>query len=216
MTTALPSSPRPSLPLTAVRDFIQSREHDGLLLQLLRAQFDPIPAKAMMHHRLPMNSWRHDQIDGAQFHTDLTEAIEAGATAKSAPQHLRPALAILRRFGFESRSGKRVDGILMESPTLGLRGKADLIGRIHGLPALVEIKTVHEIPADYALLEHSIQAAMLFALAWGRPPRPMQDRVAILYVTSTHPHRAFLREVQLPRRFFHVGSQIAAHLLGKN
>lgn len=216
MPSTLPLSPRPTLPLTALRRFIQSREDDGLLLKLLRTQFDPIPARAMLRHRLPMGHWQEGQVDGAAFHAELIDAVERGVAPEVAPLSLRPALRILHRFHFKPLPEIQADKLLLENPSMGVRGIADLIGRIRGQPALVEIKTIHEIPADYAFLEHSIQAAMLFGLAWDRTPRPDSDRVAILYVESTRPHRAFLQEVQLPRRFMNVGSRLADHLRGRN
>jgi hypothetical protein len=218
MTTARSYFPDflPTVPLTDLRRFIQNREDDRLLLKLLRTEFDSIPAQAMLRHRMPAGCWKDGQVDGAEFHAELIDAVERGLAAEVAPAALRPALHILRRFRFEPLPEIQADNLLLDSPSIGVRGKADLIGRLHGQPALVEIKTIHDIPSDYAFLEHSIQASLLFALAWDRPPRPMQDRVAILYVASTSPHRAFLRDVQLPRRFFHVGSRLAAHLLGRN
>jgi hypothetical protein len=216
MSPALPFSRPPTVPLTTLRRFIQSREDDGLLLKLLRTQFDPIPAQAMLRHRLPVGHWHEGQVDGADFHARLIEAVERGVVPHSAPASLRPALRILHRFHFSPLPEIQADDLLFDSPSMGVRGKADLIGHIQGQPALVEIKTVHTIPSDYAHLEHSIQAAMLFGLAWDRAPRPGLDRVSILYVESARPHRAFLQEVQLPRRFMNVGSRLAAHLLGRN
>ncbi len=216
MTTALPSHTTSTVSITKVRDFIQDRANDARLLQILESEFDPIPAAAMLRHRVPLNSWREDHLDGTAFHAALVRAVDRRISASDAPRQLRPALRILDRFGFAPLPEIDVDDLLVESPALGVRGKLDLVGHFNGQPALVEIKTVHRIPHDYAHLEHAVQASLLFSLAWDRAPRPGHDRVVVLYVESTAPHAAFLRAVQLPHRFINVGSRIAAHLLRRN
>lgn len=215
MTTALPSKTATTVSLTQIRAFIQDRKSDHRLLQILMAHFDAVPAAAMLRHRVPMNSWRDDQVDGASFHADLIRAVDRRIPTAKASRHLRPALRILDRFGFEPLPEIDVDDLVIESASLGIRGKLDLMGHLRGRPAVVEIKTMHRIPDTFAHLEHAVQASLLFALAWDRAPKKDVDRVAILYVESVAPHRAFLLEVQQPHQFIHVGSRIAAHLIGR-
>lgn len=215
MTTALHSKKASTVSLTQIRAFIQGRKSDHRLLQILKAHFDAVPAAAMLRHRVPVNAWRDDQVDGAAFHADLIRAVDRRIPAAKASRHLRPALRILDRFGFEPLPEIDVGDLLIESASLGIRGKLDLMGHLRGHPAVVEIKTMHRIPDTFAHLEHAVQASLLFALAWDRAPKKDTDRVAVLYVESTAPHRAFLLEIQRPHKFINVGSQIAAHLLGR-
>jgi hypothetical protein len=95
MTTARSYFPDflPTVPLTDLRRFIQNREDDRLLLKLLRTEFDSIPAQAMLRHRMPAGCWKDGQVDGAEFHAELIDAVERGLAAEVAPAALRPCIS---------------------------------------------------------------------------------------------------------------------------
>lgn len=199
--------------LTSLRHCIQNRKHDGALASILHRHFDPIPATAMLRHRVPQNSWRDGQLDGTQFHAELTAAVKARMPVSHAPEHLRPALTLLKRYHFSPLPEIPVDEVTFDDPKTGLRGKADLAGWAAGdREALIEIKTTHDIPDKYPYFEHSIQAAALYALLWGHAPEPRNHFVRILYVSSTAPHDAYLLAVQMPHVFCRVAADLAAHL----
>jgi len=206
------TAPTP-ISLTSLRRAIHDRKHDGALADILQRHFDPIPAGAMRRHRMPRNKWREAQIDGTEFHEELTAAVKAGTSPANAPKHLRPALSLLERYQFIPMPEVSVDELLLDDPQTGLRGKADLAGWAAGdREALIEIKTTHDIPTDYPYLEHSVQAAALYPLVWGHAPEPRNHFVRVLYVSSTAPHRAYLLEVQMPHVFCRVAADLATHL----
>ena len=206
------TAPTPTTSMTSLRRIIQDRKHDHLLSSILYRHFDPIPAAAMLRHRMPRNQWRDGQIDGSQFHAELTAAVKNRTAAVQAPKHLRPALSLLERYHFTPLPEVPVEELLFDDPKTGLCGKADLVGWSGEREAVIEIKTTHEIPANYPYFEHSVQASALYPLVWGHPPEAYNNFIRVLYVSSTAPHRAYLLPVQMPHKFCRIAVELAAHL----
>lgn len=206
-----------TIPLTRLRQFIQERQNEHLFASVLREHFDPAPAEAMLKHRVPWNRWKNGQIDGSDFHTELSRALRSGVSPAAAAAYLRPALQVLRRYHFSLLTKGDGDEVTYESPQCGLRGRLDLVGYAGVARAVVEVKTIHQIPVDYPYVEHAIQASASFLLAWGHRPHSEKHFCRILYVESVAPHRAFLMRVSMANRFADVATDIAQSLLnGRN
>lgn len=204
MKTSLPT-------LTDIRRFTQNHDHDRSLLATLKRHFSPIPAAAMMRHRIPQNAWREGQLDGQHFHSDLTKALREGIYSSRAAPALRASLKELESLGFRI-SREPLEEMVVSDMRLGLRGKLDLAGEIRGKKAVVEIKTIHHLPVCYPHLEHALQASACFALAWGHKPHSAKHGVFVLYVGSTAPHPARLLPVQMPNRWVDVACDLAAQI----
>jgi hypothetical protein len=204
-----------TIPLTRLRHFIQERQNEQLFESVLRRHFDPAPAEAMLKHRVPQNRWRNGQIAGANFHTDLFHALRSKVSLSDAPAHLRPALQVLRRYHFAPLIKGDGEEVTCESPECGLRGRLDLVGYAGAARAVIEVKTIHQIPHDYPHVEHAIQASASFLLAWGHRPHSEKHFCRILYVESSSPHRAFLMRVSMANRFADVATDLAQSLLNR-
>jgi hypothetical protein len=168
----------------------------------------------MLRHRLPEHRWRDGQLDGHEFHHELTAAVQRGARSDRAPHHLRPALRLLENYHFKPLPEIPATEITYVDEELGVRGVPDLVGHANGRRAIIEIKTVHTIPHDYAYLEHALQTSLLFQLVWGHRPHSQKNFLRVLYVESAAPHRAYLLPVQMPNRFCDVATALAHHLRG--
>lgn len=214
ITAPASTSTTSTVTVTEIRRFVQDRENDATTLRILECVFDAEPARAMLRHRMPEHRWREGQRDGADFHQELTAAVNCSTPAHRAPSYLRPALRLLEAFHFEPIPEIPASEITYIDEKLGVRGVPDLVGHTKGRRALIEIKTVHKIPFNYPYLEHSLQAALLFQLFWSHRPHSQKHFVRVLYAESAAPHRAFLLPAQMPNRFCAVALAIARHLRG--
>lgn len=200
--------------LTDVRRLIQNRRDDVFLHRTLRHHFPPRPASALLHHRTPAGRYQAGQMDGQAFHNDLIRCLRDGTAPADAPWRLRPALRALEREGFRLVAEVESESYVFDDLGLRLRGIPDLVGWCRDWrKALVEVKTIHQLPARFPYLEHSIQASALFQMCWGHWPHPTRHVIGVLYVESTAPFAARLLPVQTPSRFIRVGADLARHLL---
>lgn len=214
MITAPAFATSTTVTLTAIRRLVQGRLHDDVLLAALESTFDAEPARAMLRHRMPEHRWRDGQLDGHEFHRELTAAVHRGTPPSRAPSHLRAALRLLENYHFKPIPRFPASEITYVDEKLGVRGIPDLVGYANGRRAIIEIKTVHTIPHDYAYLEHALQTSLLFQLVWGHRPHSQNNFLRVLYVESSAPHRAYLLPVQMPNRFCDVATALAHHLRG--
>lgn len=198
--------------MTALRRLIQSRHHDPLIASCLRRHFDPKPADAILRHRVPQKNWRDGQLDGAAFHANLIDALRAKIRPHDTSVQLQPALRLLARYDFTLLPEVRPEELVLSDTQLGLHGMPDLVGWCGSRRAMIEIKTVHDIPVGYPYLEHSVQTSALFQIAWGHAPHSKSHFVRVLYVQSTAPYAAYLLPVQMPNVFCNVARELAASL----